>query len=254
MREGTLYEERTNLRAIVLTLALLMVGLLTIGVSRFFAPERVWYQVIHELGVILVATSPVAILWELFAKRALLTELLAATKLAERIRAVGLVGLATDWNQDIPWRQLFRDTTSVDIFVAYGITWRGVMGGILREFAARHGTACRVVLPDADSEAVMSSVACQLGKTSDEVKARVTAAKDDFGRLIPQCERWYSARPPMFSFYIFDTHAVLTLYRHRSDPSDTIGLVVRKGGEYYGLLRKEFDSFVKGPEATARRV
>ena len=250
-----LYRERTLLRTVAVSLGVVVLGIVLLLTSRSLQVDSVWHSITRDLGSLMVATVCVALLWELAAKRSLLSELLAVTQLAERIERTGVVGLADHWYNDIPWSRLFGATEDVDIFLAYGVSWRGVLGEEIARFGARSGTRCRVVLPDPDDPIVVAAVACQFGKTPDLIRERVLAAKNDFLANLgsAQLEVWYSKRPPLFSFYLMGNSAVVTLYKHRSEPSNTIGLVCRRDGTFFEFLRKEFDSFV-GPASGARRA
>jgi hypothetical protein len=260
MPEPMLYKERTNLRTMVLALVVLGAGSLLLFISHQLSAHANWQALARDFGSLFVTIGCVTFLWELAAKRALVDELLATTNLTESIRSTGVMALAVHWYNDIPWGRLFADAEHVDLFVAYGVSWRGILGGELEKFAARSGTSCRIILPDPDNAEVMKAVATQFGRTEQSIHTRVTEGAVDFVTMLSRPgsqakhEVWYSSKPPMFSFFIIGNSAVITLYKHNSAQTNVVGLVVRREGAFYKYLEKELSALVEGPSPLARRV
>lgn len=261
MSETAVYRQRTNRTTLLLSVIPLIIGVGLIYLSGFLENHPRYASLTRELGSVFIAAVCLAGLWEFAAKRSFMVELLAASNLADRIHTTGVVGLSTRWSVDIPWDRLFIQASQIDIFLAYGVTWRGLFTGQLRQFATTHGTRCRIVLPDPDNENLVRAVAAQFGKDYDGMRTRIVSAKEDFvaafeGIANPafSYEIWYSQKPPLFSFYIFGEHAVVTLFRHVSAASNGIGFTVERGGDYYQFLSDEFKGFVDGERPLARRV
>ncbi len=91
------FKKITNLKTIFASIFVLFVGVLLLFLSErlTFVTGYLWVKSsISNLGGLLVATISIAILWELFSKRAFLDELLEKTGFAEDIHSTGLLGIS----------------------------------------------------------------------------------------------------------------------------------------------------------------
>ncbi len=264
MAESKLYSERTNLWTVLIAIGVALIGVLFLSIAakwQWLAGYPGIQSVIRELGGLLIASVAVAMLWELFAKRAFLVELMAKAKLAEEVRASGLVTITHDFQRGIDWPQLFKNVSKLDIFFAYGSTWRGTNTPELRALAIRAGARIRVVLPDPDNEALMSELARRFNTSVDDMKKKILDAADDFKNIFGEPPRtradfslWYLPVSPVFSFYRFDHIAILALYKHRKERGEIPTFVAEQGGKLYDFVRQEFDAFTKAPQGLARQV
>lgn len=259
-----LYRERTNLWTVLAQIVVFLLGILCL----FLAAKWQWLAsypgiqtVVRDFGGMLVATVTITILWQLVVRRAFLAELMAMAKLAEEVRAAGLVTLTNDFQRGIDWPQLFRTVNKLDIFFAYGRTWRGTNSAELRALAGRPGVRVRVVLPDPNDDALMSELARRFSMTPSDVKKEVEEASGDFKKTfvefsqsVAQFTLWYLPASPVFSFYRFDHLAILALYKHSPGRGEVPTFVVEQGGTLYDFVRQEFEAFIREPNGLARRV
>lgn len=259
MAVARLYRELTTLRTI------LTVGVIAaVAIGLLWASANVsWLQgvpelnaVVRELGALLFATATIAVLWDLVARRAFLSELLAAAKVAEDVRAAGLTAVSPTFHRGIEWSDLFRTVRHLDIFFAYGRTWRASNNAHLGAVAKREGSRVRVVLPDPDEGISMSRLANRFSMTDGEVKRLIEQAAADFQTIFSSGKAdyslWYVPVDPVFSFYRFDDRAVLALYTHQRQRGQVPTFVFEQGGTLYDFVRSEFEAFVTG--GMARRV
>ena len=74
-------------------------------------------------------------------------ELLDAARLSADVQNAGLRRIAVHY-LDIEWDDLLEGANHVDLFFAYGRTWRTAHATPLRRLIERNGTRLRVILPD----------------------------------------------------------------------------------------------------------
>lgn len=202
------YRQRTNLQTILAAAIVFALGILLLVGSRELTDHPVLQFLAGNLGSLCVASIVLSLIWELTAKRSFLAEILAHSGLARQIDQSGVLGLPIKWNQDIPWPRLLRETSHVDVFVAYGNNWRGAHGDEWKRFAQRKGTSCRVILPDPDDEAVVAALACQFKRNPELIRSRIREATREFSEAFsspggrePRCKIYYNSRPPLFFFF-----------------------------------------------------
>ncbi|NOK62418.1 MAG: hypothetical protein GFH27_549293n152 [Chloroflexi bacterium AL-W] len=264
MPSQDLYKERTNLRTAVVTLIVLMFGvaLLYISTSWQWLKDRSAIQsVTEQLGGLLIASVALALIWELVAKRAFLSELMSEARLAEEIRNAGIVTVPRDFYRDIDWPQLFQRTKQLDIYFAYGRTWRGANRNELLTLAKRSDVQIRVVLPDPENNTIVEDLAKRFDMSPETLRLTIKEASKDFidifsgEEAVVEFSLWYLSLSPLFSMYRFDYTTILTFHKHRPDRvTDIPILVVEEGGTFYKFLQDEFTAFTKEQSSLAKRV
>lgn len=259
-----IYRERTNLWTILITIIILLVGITLL----FLADNWGWLisnpsfqSIARELGGLLIASVALSLVWELVAKRAFLAELMAKARLAEEVRTAGLITLPRDFYRDVDWSELFRKVRDLDVFYAYGETWRHSNMADLRALSQRNGAKVRVVLPDPDNDATMSELARRFDITADESTTRVRDATKEFieifgenGHSKVNFSLWYVPFSPLFSFYRFDSIVILTLYNHRQIRGDILMFVGGEGGRIYEAVMNDFEAFIQEPGGLGKRI
>ena len=268
-RISRLVIERTTLRTVIAILAgiLLGIGLLYLsGLPGIWTGREALQSVVRDLGALFVGTVAVAMLWELWGKRALLDEVLAKVRLAEQVRAAGLVSISSSFHGNgWDWQTLLSTTNQLDIFFAYGRTWRRMCQSHLVELAARGHSKIRVVLPDPEDDVSIRSMADRFETTPDELKTQICEAKEFFQSLLPEDTSlrenvtvWFRRGTTLFSFYILDKVAVITLYAHTFESfGPTVKsptLIISKGGWMFDWLQDEFNRMVQEAGDQTRRL
>lgn len=215
------------------------------------------HSVIRDLGALLVSTVTIATLWELAAKRAFLTELMAKAKLAEEIRTAGIVSVTTDFLRGIDWQHMFKTVKNLDIFFSYGRTWRNTNRKELIEIAQCSDTKIRVVLPDPQNDELMKELGRRFRKSPEELKKLIWEAYDDFENIFKYSDfsLWFLPESPMFSFYRFDHLVILAFFKHGTGENVSLPTFkVEQGGTIYKFVRREFDLFIQEPRGLAKKV
>ncbi len=255
---SNLYSERTSLRTLVVALLTFIVGIALLIASenwqqiKAIAPVQ---AVVQDLGALLVSTVTIATLWELAAKRAFLAELMAQAKLAEKVRAAGIVTLTTDFQREVDWKQMFKTVKKLDIFFAYGRTWRKSNLKELDDIAQRPGIRIRVVLPDPHNSELMKELGRRFRTNPEDVKNRILETSNDFQSRFKNVDfsLWFLPESPVFSFYRFDHLIVLALSKHGKQGGNIPTFIVEEGGTIYNFVREEFDAFIQEPDGIATK-
>lgn len=254
--------ERVNLRTILVALVIVVLGVILLYLSNqdFWTGYEAWQVVVRDIGGLLIVTVAITLLWELWAKRAFLDEVLVKVRMADEVKLAGLVRVTDSFHRGIDWDPLFHSVNKLDIFFAYGRTWRSTHTEELREVAARKGARIRIVLPDPDDVQTVSELARRFNSTPEKIKQLIKEAETDFRNLRhisagngAQIGIWFLPATPQFSFYRFDHIAIFALYSHSRERVPIPTFVVEMGGTLYDYIRKEFEAMIR-PGGLARPV
>jgi hypothetical protein len=174
--------------------------------------------------------------------------------------SAGIISISKDFQTGIDWESHFHSVRELDIFFAYGRTWRNAHISKLREVASRKDTEIRVLLPDPEDEKTTHELARRFNYSDDKVRDLIREAEEYFENLRPsksssgaKIEIWFLPATPVFSFYRFDDIAVLALLSHRRQLVEVPSFVCEKGGTLYNFIRQEFD-FMISQARPAREV
>lgn len=253
MEEQGVYAERTTLRVILLALTAAATGILFIVLSNtwvFLQSYPGAQAVIKDLGSLMVASVAVAVLWELYARRAFLSEILSTTRLADEVKTTGLIGVSAKWRGEVNWPRLFNTASEMEIFFTYGSTWRNTYKEEIEAFARRKHTRATLLLPDPANAVVMAAIGQRTGMTADQLIARIKAAETDFinlfnveGKAHEKLTIWHLPFVLSYSYYRFDNTAIFTLYHHRLDRQEVPTFLIEKGGSLFRFFEDEMNAF-----------
>lgn len=128
MDNQSLHKKVSNYLAIILSIALVAVGILALYISetKWLADYMAWKATISQIGGLLLATGLLAIIWDLAAKRAFANEMFSIARIATDIKEAGVERVSLRYLQDVEWDRLFESAREIDIFVSYASTWRKV--------------------------------------------------------------------------------------------------------------------------------
>jgi hypothetical protein len=245
MRRRSIYRRVTSLEMIVTALLVAAFGGVLIWLTELqaLADNGTWRLLLHEFGVVLIASVALGLLWELVGKRAFAFEMFEIARVGADVRNAGLVRIGTSYLEDVEWEALFATVEKLDVFVAYGSTWRGAHFHRLRTTAGKPGTRVRVFLPDPYDQELVSRLALRFNMPAEEVRRRIIDAKSDFIGLRQEgggvVEAYYHDGDPVFSCYRFDRTAIFTLYSHTRERRNVPTIVCRDGGNLYEFARDE---------------
>lgn len=167
------------------------------------------------------------------------------TSLGRHTTATGLVGYrpdVVDMNEDRTG--LFTETTTLDLVLMYGATWRNTHRKHL-EALLGNGGRIRVILPDPapDSPAV-STYAHRLGIDQHGFTERVHAAITDFHDLGPGVEIHLARTVFPHALYLFDTCAIIALYAMCYQRIPTPAFICRPG-DVTEFARTDFEHLLE---------
>jgi hypothetical protein len=140
------------------------------------------------------------------------------------------------------WDALFSASSTLDLAIMYGATWRHTYRKHLRALAARPGGRIRVVLPDpSPSSRVAALYAATLRIPPDDFGRRVSEAIDDFRSMGPprHVEVYLTTAAFRHAVYLFSQQAVLAMYALCSERIPTPALLASEG-RLLSFIREDF--------------
>ncbi len=165
-------------------------------------------------------------------------------QIARDVRTAGLQRIGTRYLSELEWAELFSTVRELDIFVAYGQTWRNLHARELAQVAQRKSARIRVFLADPADDATGAVLAGRFAITPSELRTRIEATTHDYAALRQpggaRIEIYCYAGDRIFSFYRFDDIAVVGLYSHaRSRATSVPVFVCSVPGELFQFISDE---------------
>ncbi|MFE9100395.1 hypothetical protein [Actinomadura geliboluensis] len=197
----------------------------------------------NNLGSILIVSVALALIWEFMGKRSFTREILETAQTSTDVHAAGITRIGMNYTEDADWEALFNGVQKLDIFVAYGRTWRNSHISKLRRVADDSGARIRIYLPDPNDPYTVSVLAERFDMPEPRLKDAINESKIEFTSLEraggAQIDVFYRKGDMVFSCYRFDATAVVTLYTHSRARGQVPVIVCRSGGSFYEFLRGE---------------
>lgn len=249
-----LIKEKVNLRTILVALVVAIIGIGMLYISAredWWKNYKVWQTVLQNVGALLMVTVALGLLWELYGKRSFLDEVLSKAQISKEISFAGITKITDSFHHELDWKTYFRTVNKLDIFFAYGHTWRNTYNEELQKVASRKGARIQIVLPDPEDRQVIVELARRFNYSDDEMKRVIMEAETYFRNLSKsvgdngaQIDIWFLPAAPLFSFYRFDRVGILALYTHRRERVSVPTFVCEMGGTLYDYIRKEFKAMI----------
>ena len=234
----------TSLILVAVLVAAAGVVLLALGESTgaWWLKHPSVQAVVRDLGALLVVSAAIGVVWDLFGKRAFAREVLETARTSTDVEAAGLTRIGTNYVEEPDWESLFATVRKLDVFLAYGATWRNTHLDKLKKLASSGGRI-RVYLPDPADSVTIGILADRFDKTPAELLILIDDARKAY-QALPTArggtvEVFFRPGDPVFSCYRFDGTAVLTLYTHQRQRTGVPTLVCRDGGSLYQFVRDE---------------
>ena len=264
LEEPKLFSERVTLRTCLISLLFVIVG---IGLLYFYTREGIWAKhknmqiIVQQLGSLLVVTAVLTLAWELVGKRAFLDEVLAKAQLSRDIKFSGILQITDSFHTDINWDHYITQASKIDIFFAYGRTWRNAHSDEFQKAVQKKDARIRVVLPDPNDSQTVAELAKRFGYTEENLVNCIKEAEEYFKELHSRAMKtkaevhiWFLSAAPAFTFYRFDHTGVLALYTHRKERTGVPTFVCEQGGTLYDYIRKEFDAMINPQKNLSRNI
>lgn len=247
----------TNLQAALIALFFVTAGMALIVASDdldYFKAHHSQQLIAREMGALMFVTASVSILWELFAKRSLLQEVIELVRLSDNVLKAGLRRAFTAFYADIDWADLFKGVTEVDLAVSYARTWRNTHRTELRALKKKAGARVRLILPDPEYAPLVGELARRYGQTEDAMKSALKEAIAEFTEYLSggdaELELYLAKRQTSYSYFRFNDTVVVAIICNADGRADRNGLVCNRPGKLTESFEADFECF----RGQARRI
>ncbi len=145
------------------------------------------------------------------------------------------------------WENLFASSSTVDLAIMYGATWRNTYRKQLNALAARPDGRIRVVLPEPTSGSPLVTLyAHSLRIAPEDFCRKITEAIRDFRAIEPRrhVEVYLTAAVFRHAIYLFTHQAILALYSLCGERIPTPALLASEGG-LLSFMRQDFDRLLE---------
>lgn len=167
-----------------------------------------------------------------------------SAELARDVSKAGLRRIGGTYLPDLDWDELFAHSAELDIFMAYGQTWRNLHAPELARLARRADHRIRVFLADPEDKQTVTWLADRFGITPLELRGRIEATRHDYEALRQaggaDIQIGYWAGDRLFSFFRLDQTAVISFYSHTKSRAPSVPvLVCQAPGTLYQFVLDE---------------
>jgi len=241
------HRSRTTWTAIFISSAGFAFGIALLAIANILNSHPNYQAILRALGGLFVATITLKTLWDLFAKRSFLAELMAMTQLAEDVRIAGILHVTSDFYRGFDWPGTFAKVHQFDLLFAYGRTWRGMNRVDLQRFAEKKQAKVRILLPNPNSPEVITELARRFSTTAETVQKEILEASRDFRKIFEKTSQfglWYLPLAPVYGWYRFDQLAVVTFYKHGQERTNVPTFIVEQGGTVFDFMMSEFENLI----------
>ncbi len=145
------------------------------------------------------------------------------------------------------WETLFASSSTLDLAIMYGATWRNTYRKHINTLAARPDGRVRVVLPEPSPDSPLITLyARQLRIAPDDFCRKITEAIEDFSAIGPRrhIEVFLTAAVFRHAIYLFTHQAILALYSLCGERIPTPALLASEGG-LLSFMRQDFDRLLE---------
>jgi hypothetical protein len=224
-----------------------------VGARGLEGAHQLTADLLNEIGAALWISVALAVFWDLAGKRAFADEIIAKVGMSRSLAQAGVEKIIPSFQQ-LDWSPLFHEAQKLDLFVSYAASWRNYHILQLKELLSKPDAALRVLLPDPAIPELVSALAVRFEKTAAEMQKEINDAWDFFAKTLPagRAEIYFTCRVPLFSFYIFDTKAVLALYNHRLGRLPVPTFFCNDSGFLFSYLAAEFEGILADANCTRK--
>jgi hypothetical protein len=233
---------RAALYALLVVLA--GIGLMWLSNTKWFESHKALQATANQVGGLLITIGGLLVLWELWAKRDLMNEVLEKARIGADVSAAGVDRVTMNW-LDVPWDDLFKNAKHISVFISYGSSWRKLHWPKIEDFAKTKGNSLRLFLPDPDDEATMRVLAQRYDYTLQRIRENVLETAQEFAKLGTTCAAdiriYYRAGDPTYTCYSFDDKVLVTLYANRRRRGHVPTLLVGQG-TFRDFFKEDLDA------------
>jgi hypothetical protein len=240
------YRRLNTWQTVGVSIGALLIGLALIyyaGDPDRFANRPGLKSLLNALGGTLCVSVAFGTILNLMGKRALTREVFETARLSTDMEKSGLRRIGMDYTTDPEWQEYFTAAKRLDLFFAYGRTWRNLNLTRLQALAGTKGSEINVYVPDVDDELTCHILTTRFNMTPEDLRAAVRETREaylgmrvDGGATISVFKR---PGDHTYSCYRFDTVAVVALYKHKKARGNVPTLVFNKGGTLFDFVNEE---------------
>jgi hypothetical protein len=195
--------------------------------------------------------------WEKAGKRAFADEILAKANMSRDLAEAGIDVVSHSFKDErINWDQLFKNACRLDVFVAYGHTWRNTQSERIDRLLSDPRAMIRIVLPDPEDTEVVSGLSGRFEMEPGVVKQEIEETRRFFERRLKKAkgtiELYFTRIVPLVSFYRFNNKVVFALYNHRRGQQLVPSFICSKEGFLFEFFSDEFEGILG--DTRTRRV
>jgi hypothetical protein len=142
------------------------------------------------------------------------------------------------------FEDLIASSTQMDLYFIHSRRWRENHDAAIKAFLAREGTTMEVFLPDLENHELMYSLERHFDD-GPQIPGLVVDGYRYFARLARDFQKpaeiWLFGRYPTYSFYRFDTRAVIALYSNTAAKKNLPAFEVTTAGALGTFLATDID-------------
>jgi len=253
--------EKVNFKTILFILSIILVGALFIwlGSQTNFIIYSWLKLILQNFGAVLIATGLLTFFWDLRIKRAFLDEILEKVGVAKEIELAGITNIHRMFYGKVNWEDLFQNVCKLDLFFSYARTWRRSNIGNIEQVAKSKDSRIRVVLPDYNKKNILKELEYRFDCKEEELIGLIKETEDFFKELKvknknSEIDIWLLSTVPYFSYYRFDSKAVITLYSYRKEagPVDVPVIMCKSRGTFFDYFYEEFKAMVSSSKLSKK--
>ena len=253
--------EALTLRAVILSLLLILAGIAALYYSAEFE-EYHWLiraSIFRELGAFFLVTFILCLWWEVFGRRSFNDEILNKIGMARNLEVAGITTVAMDFRDSrIDWKTMFSSSTRLDIWIAYGTTWRNSHLPEIEQFLKNKENLIQIAIPNPNDQRIVQTLAHRFGMEPAQLEVKIRETIREFQSLTVgegKVRIYLASSVPLFTFYRFNNSAVVAFYNHRKGRMSVPTFVCTKEGTLYQYIAEEFAFLSSGePIATESTV
>lgn len=237
----------TVLKTLLFAGVLILLGLSLMWVSdiEYFESHKTLKDLVNQVGGVLITTGAIAVLWDFFARKELMNEVLEKVHLSDEVVKAGISQVFAN-PQKIPWNKLIDDAQSIDAFIAYGRTWYAINAESIRQFVASENRQLNLYLPDPNDQSLMTILAQRTDGDVAKLKQFIADTVTTFRGLQKgrgsAVTLHYRRGYPTYAAHRFDRRSlVITFYRNTPARADVPTLLLNQGTFLEGFFQRDLD-------------
>jgi len=205
-----------------------------------------------ELGGLIIVSFGISFIWELFAKRNFLEEILEKMNIKKDIHDTRIIRITDSFRKitDDEWHKFFENLTELDIFVCYARTWIKNRLDDFEQLKIKKKCKIRIVLPNINNKRTITELSKRFKYGEDKLKEYISDTLKSFKDLkknglnitIKEINE-----PLLYSTYRFDDKIIFAAFTHR-DKVSVPALIFKKGGSLYEYYKDEFEVIINKPD------